>query len=452
MEADATPVQELSEIWFRNFATDLRYTSTEFLPVYPTNSLTNAKQIEFNIGGFTGAGCLNLQDAMLFLKVKLTKEDGSTTVPTGKMVAPVNATLHSLFSSVSTRLNDQVVNNSNDMYNYKAYLLTHLSYGATPKYSFLQGAGVYEDTPGNLDNPESNAGFTTRSARFKKGILPTDAYHGEEVQYAAKLYLDLVTTDTPIPPGVAVRIILTLSGNDFVLQVPQSESDKYKLIITEAVLHVPVAIMGPEVFSKFEKRLAEKSASIYFRRIEMMSKSIPKGTTVYNSETLFSLQANPCKIIVGLVDTAAFVGDFKKNPFNFKRLWKKDQNTSFVQSMTMTLNAKTLDGLDGKASERDDMLKFLRFHHFLQADNNESANNISYLAFMEGSFLGVWDCSTSGHCGMDFLTPAIRMGALRLSIEFSKPSLEEITVIFFSEFPSVIKINKARQISLSYYK
>jgi hypothetical protein len=182
--------------------TDLRYTSTEFLPVYPTNSLSNARQISFQVGAFTGAGALKLQDAFIYLKVKLTKDDGTTNVPDGKSVAPVNVIAHSVFSSCSTYLNDQLINTSNDMYNYKAYLLTHLSYGMDPKFSYLQGAGYYGDVANQFDNADvnMNSGFLQRLGLFADDPFARK-YHGEEVQFATRLFTDLVTTDAPIPPG-----------------------------------------------------------------------------------------------------------------------------------------------------------------------------------------------------------------------------------------------------------
>jgi hypothetical protein len=65
--------------------------------------------------------------------------------------------------------------------------------------------------------------------------------------------------------GVSVRIVLTLAPQDFILQVPKEDNDKYRLTITEAVLHIPVATMTPEVYSRFERTISEKDASIYFR-------------------------------------------------------------------------------------------------------------------------------------------------------------------------------------------
>ncbi len=449
MEADSYPAQDISDIFFQQHPTDLRYSSTEYTPVFPTNSLTNARTINFHLSGFTGSGCLKLNESILALKMKLTKED-NTKIPNGKSVAPCNLPLHSVFKSCSLYLNDQLVNNSSDLYAYKAYFLTVLSYGADSRYGFLQGAGCYPDTAGFLDDPALNSGFTSRMNLFKKSPTSQE-YHGEEVQFASRLFLDLVTSDCPVPPGVSVRVVLTLASSDFVLQVPAEDNGKYKFSLSDVVLHIPVAAMSPEVYARFERKLNEKEASIYFKRFEMITKCIPKNTTVYNSETLFSQQANPCKLIAAVVETSAFVGNFKKNPFNFKRSFGSGDNACFIEYMDLLLNSKTLDGLCGRATERDDMLKFIRLQHFLQADNNESANNISYQDFLKGTYMGVYDISTSGQCGFDFLSPATRMGSLRLTIEFSKPCPEELTVILFSEFPSLININYHMQSAMGYY-
>ncbi len=166
MESNTFSAQDLSDVWFEQQPTDLRWTSSEFLPIFPTNSLSHARTVTFNVPAFTGAGCFKLHDAMLAVKVKLTKSDGVTKPDDGTVIAPINNVLHSLFSSSATYLNDQILNNSTDMYPFKAYFFTSLSYGADSKFSFLQGSGFYPDTNTYMDDPSLNSGFKSRSGLF----------------------------------------------------------------------------------------------------------------------------------------------------------------------------------------------------------------------------------------------------------------------------------------------
>lgn len=62
----------------------------------------------------------------------------------------------------------------------------------------------------------------------------------------------------------------------------------------------------------------------------------------------------------------------------------------------------------------------------------------------------VYDLSTSGKCNSNFVIPSIRIGHLRIRVQFSIPLPLDLQMLVFCEFPSTIFIHKDGQISTRY--
>ena len=68
-------------------------------------------------------------DLKLYIKGKLKKE-GNTQLADTDYTAGINNLLHSLFSQCSISLNGTQITQGTDLYNYRAYLETLLTYGS----------------------------------------------------------------------------------------------------------------------------------------------------------------------------------------------------------------------------------------------------------------------------------------------------------------------------------
>ena len=82
--------------------------------------------------------------------------------------------------------------------------------------------------------------------------------------------------------------------------------------------------------------------------------------------------------------------------------------------------------------------------------NTTTGNNLTLDEFHKGAFFCVFDLSTCAESYIDFVVPAVRLGALRLKVEFSTPTVEELTLVMYAEFPSLIEIDKYRRIKMSF--
>lgn len=99
-----------------------------------------------------------------------------------------------------------------------------------------------------------------------------------------------------------------------------SDSEEYKIKITECNLYVPIAQASATVFNELSSILASKSVALHYRRTEIRPLAIPKEKEEFNSDNLFPDEV-PCRLIFCFVEESAKKGDYLKSPFEFRRSW-----------------------------------------------------------------------------------------------------------------------------------
>ncbi len=70
--------------------------------------------------------------------------------------------------------------------------------------------------------------------------------------------------------------------------------------------------------------------------------------------------------------------------------------------------------MEDKANRDECMQMFWRMYNCNGQLNSLATCGISYNDFKNGFFFAVYDLSTSGKCGTNFVIPAIRVGHLRM--------------------------------------
>ena len=128
-------------------------------------------------------------------------------------VGPINLTLHSLFSEVDIKINDTLISSTNNMYAYRAYLETLLSYGEDTKHSQLTASLYYKDDATHLDdaNPTqaaANAGLKKRRSFFT---------NGRTVELLGTIHSDLFFQDRLLPSDIGFRMRLIRNKDAFCL-------------------------------------------------------------------------------------------------------------------------------------------------------------------------------------------------------------------------------------------
>jgi hypothetical protein len=325
-ESAVFPSQSYAASFFTKFPTDSRFlkvTPQRFMPV----RIIDGKDIEFTLDRYTAGNVILIQDTILNVRFQILKSDGVTLPDTQKFVAPRNNILHTLFSSVALHINNVQISTAPDNYCYKAYITNLLSYPGYAKSTHLQLQGYADDTPNFFDSAESrnNFGFGIRNDMFRKNFDDNLAYRPEGAQFCGRLYHELSSCETGLPPNTKVSFVLTKNKDEFILQSDKEDTEQYKVKITNIFLTVPIAELSQNVYNELSYLMSKKEdttpVTIQFRKFEVMPMSVPKFKQDYQTGDLFTDGDLPCRIVIAFVDAKARLGSYHQNPFDFKRKW-----------------------------------------------------------------------------------------------------------------------------------
>lgn len=397
----------------------------QFIEIHPLAALAHNAPIEFSISGQTEE-YLDFNNTFLHLTAKVTKANG-TALDAGADIAPINLWLHSLFSQVDVSLNGTVVSPSENTYPYRAYLETELSYNAEAKNGFLSAALYAKDTPGHLDDAQGDDNLGLKARREATA-------RSAERDMIGRLHSDMFTQERYLLNGVDVKIKLTPSKETFHLIGPAAG---FKTVITHASLLVRKAKLNAAVALAHEKALERGNAKYPMKRVLVKSFAIARGMMSHNQDNLFLTQT-PTRLVIGLVESAAFNGAHDKNPFNFQHFGLTYLSLN-LDGRSVTGKPLTLDFQHDKYSRA-----FFGGKVALGLANRNADNDISYPQFKNGRTLFVFDLSPSLLDGDQF--EMIRSGALSLEVKFSAALAAAVQVLVYAELDSVLEIDRSRQI------
>ena len=155
--------------------TQLSFQKGKSIDYHPITSLSDGGPIEFKVSG-GGKKFLNLARSYLYLKVKVSKPDGSNLDGTSK-VGFANYPIASLFNQVDVILGGKLISSATNTYAHLSILDVLLNYDTEVAESQL-GCGLFcKDTAGQMEemditaDPVLNTGLGTRSEWTKRAKL-----------------------------------------------------------------------------------------------------------------------------------------------------------------------------------------------------------------------------------------------------------------------------------------
>ena len=393
---------------------------------FPLAALAEGSPIEFSING-SGDEYIDFHHTYLHVKIKVTQADG-TNLAAAAPVAPVNYTLHSLFSQVDVSLNDVLITNASNCYPYRAYFEATLGQSEEVKSSQLTAALYYKDTGGHMNAVnDDNTGFVKRR-QF--------ARQSRQIDLIGRLHTDLMTQTRYMLNGVNVKIRLIPSKPTFHLMHDAANAG-VKTTFTHASMFVRKVKLNPGILMAHAKALSTSSAKYPINRVVMKTFSIPAGNHGAVQDNLF-LNQIPNRLTIGLVPSAGFNGSGTVNPFNF-------------QSGDLNFLALHLDGrqIPSKPLTPDfaNHRSIRAFHNTLLSlghVNKNTACGIDRDDFENGYALYSFDLTPSLLDGQAF--ELVRTGSLRLEVKMEQPVNQPTMVIIHAENDSVIEITASRQV------
>lgn len=163
----------------------------------------------------------------------------------------------------------------------------------------------------------------------------TKEYRSDGVRFFGRLYLDLHSLDSGLPPQTKAQIQLVKNKSSFVLMREKSDTENYEIKITQCNLFVPIAQVSAPIFNELNTVFSSKNVSLHFRKSEIRLLNIPKDKEDFYSENLFPDDI-PCRLTFCFVNDDARQGDFGLNPFEFRRHWDVEDKSGFTRTSELS--------------------------------------------------------------------------------------------------------------------
>jgi hypothetical protein len=355
-------------------------------------------------------------------------------------VGPINNFLHSLFRNIDVELNGKLITDPNELYPYRA--LVETMFDATDRWAANRGReiGWAKDTAGQMDisntaDGGANVGLVTRSKPFRLG---------KTVELYGRPHLDIFQQPRAIPTQVAIRLRLMPSNARFALMAEGAQANdpvpEYKIELVDIKFHVVSEEPMEAAQLAIEQAAFSQTMKIPMPCVTLKTLAIPANVQTIEFPNVYYGQI-PERFVFFIVEDAALVGNFKKNPYNFKH--------NNINNLVIYLNGVSIPdrpmrpdfekGFIGECYKG--LLDMLMKYHC--PENIE----ISWDDYSAGYTLFGFDLTADQTGGTGTLAQP-GGGDLTLSIQFAANTAGTLKVICIAENSSLLEIDRSRTINL----
>ena len=394
----------------------------------PIATIIQGAPMDFQIEG-GGRNYIDLNNTKLEVRVKLTGADGGNN---GNAVRAgvVSLPLHSLFSTITMKIADKVVTESNNLYPFRAHLETLLNYEPAVLTTRMLCEGYVEDTTGQVgltDPTGANAGLLAREAKFHQSAT---------VRMIGRIHCDLFHQDKLIPPGIKLEIQLVPSRPSFFIKTAAPDGGgaqvQYKFEIRSARFLVQFKEVSPSMVVAHQKLLQEVNYRIPYTKVLLKTHTITAGVTGVSIDNLFKGRL-PDRLALVMVSDAAVTGSYSSNPFNYQNFR--------INYMALRVNSELHPRvpLEPDFVTGDYLREYLTVMEAMGYDIGPNTWSLTPAQWADGYNIWVYKI-TPGSIG------AIRSnqltGDIRLDMKFANALAGNVTLIIYSEEPGLLEIDK----------
>ncbi len=341
-----------------------------------------------------------------------------------------------MVKQVDIFLKEKQVTQATGTYVSRAYLETLLNYGPSAKDSQLTAALFYKDTAGKMDiaNPTiagdaDNAGLRARYVFSKTSGI---------IEMAGPIFSNVFMTERLLLSYVDLKVILNQSSNEFCLMASEDDVD-FRVKLTDAYLKIRKVKVSPSI-SVAHKITLKKGPAIYpIPRVECKSFIVSAGNPSLRKDNIFNGLV-PKMFVFGLVESEAFNGAFKKNPYNFQHF--------NMSSVGITVNGEEMPFKPMQLSYGANPRYIEAFSTLCSGTGKmyyNTGNDISREEFPKGYAIYAFDL-TPDMCGASPHFNVVQKGNLVIDIQFSRAPTVAVSLVCYGDFKNTIRIDSERNV------
>ena len=245
---------------------------------------------------------------------------------------------------------------------------------------------------------------------------------------------DIFQSDRLLHPSISMKLKLGRATEAFSLL--HGGDNKFKIDLQNLRLYGRFIQLGQSIVKQHQTLIDQKKPLVYpIKRTIMRTYNIPQGEmSIYVSNMFFGGDL-PKSIIIGFVETEAYHGSYKKNPWNFKHF--------NLRSAILRVNGESCpaDPIKPNFKKNLFMREYLEFYRNIGIDMNDDAGNmITPELYRGGQFFLSFDL-TGDQCNMHHHHKTIS-GAIDFNAVFNEELPVSVTVIVHAVTEAQIEIVK----------
>ena len=183
--------------------------------------------------------------------------------------------------------------------------------------------------------------------------------------------------------------------------------------------------------------IMEETKAMYpFKCTEVRTYNGNKGNTEVTKENPYESKIST-QFILGMVDADSYIGNWRKNPLNFKH-YDISSAAFYIDDESIAKQPYKLNPSDGKFIE-----PFMELNSILGKAGEHVDIGISTENYLEGTFLLPFDITPTSVANMEYLGRK-KGGNCRIELQFHKPLPHNIMIITYAIFPMELQIDMAR--------
>ena len=419
---------------------------------------------------------LDLSKTILVVEGKVVPGTGGELSTGQASIAPVNNFLHSLFRQVDVYFNGKQVTPAMGTYAYRSYLETLLNYDVSAKQSQLSSAMYYKDTAGQMDEAGSlpssmtikNVTAVTSAGANGAATLTTENVsipvpgtgnqgfakrhtfieNSKKFTLSGPIFTDVFMSDRLLINMLDLKVVLNRSYNEFCLIDKNSTSKNPKVELTDVVLKIRKVKVDQAIRDSTEILLKQTPAIYPVRRVACKALSIAPGLPNVRLDNIFSGLV-PTSFVFGLVDSNAYTGEYGKNPFNFKHY--------DISTITLSVNGEEIPFKQlrlkfpnpSDTESKKKTVDFIQAYNTLFSGTGKMFSNmgldITRDDYPQGFTLFAFDL-TPDMCNTADYFNTVQRGTLSVDLTFEKDTPEAISMVCYSDFENIIRIDSERNV------
>lgn len=421
--------------------------SSRWVEYTPTVNFSNGQlPICIEIPGTKGE-YIDLSNIYHYMRLSIINATTNQKITDADEIGPINYLHNTIFKNVEVKLNKTLVSMNSD-YAYRSEIESHLNYNRDAKDSHLLSSLWYEDDYSNMDNLTFEPTTTTPAVDAKPAETVTNVrnmgliqrktlFHNSTVEVYGRPHLDICNMNKFLIDGVDAELKFYKNKDEFCLLGKPG----YRLNIEEFAVMVRKVKVSQEVLLGHAMALEKASAFYPISRVDVQGRTINQGVISDKFENVIK-GILPRRIIIGMVESEAYNGSLRKNPFSFKHFNLQELSVS-VDGENTPYPPFSLNFSDKNNS------RFLRAYYSLVNLESGAHNSIKPIDYLNGYNLIGFNLSPDGCVNTDHFNPD-KTGNLRISFKFATALEQAISVILYMEYENYFEISKLRNIEYKF--